>query len=236
MLPPVSGVRAWLPMAAAVAGIALTTALGIWQLARGNEKSALSERVKAAQNGPRIAIPSTPINADDVAWLRVEVRGRFAAEKTVYIDNRVLHGVAGYHVVTPLKIEGGERYVLVNRGWVAAAADRRTLPVIATPPGLVQVTGLATVPSERQFELSTRVAEGNVWQNLTLARYRATVPIDIQPVVVQQEDDADDGLKREWSVIGPSPDRNYGYAFQWFAMAAAILIYYLVTRVRKRPA
>ena len=230
------GIRVWLPTVAAVAGIALTSALGVWQLGRGNEKAALADRLATAQSGPQIAIPPAEFNAADVAWQRVEASGRFAAEYTVFIDNRVLNGVVGYHVITPLKIESGDRYVLVNRGWVAAAPDRRTLPKIITPPGLLRVSGIATIPSERQFELSTRVAEGNVWQNLTLSRYRATVNIPIQPVVIQQDSVVDDGLKREWLATGPSPDRNYGYAFQWFALAAAILIYYLVTHVRKRPA
>jgi surfeit locus 1 family protein len=230
------GVRAWLPTVAAVAGIALTSALGVWQLGRGNEKAVQVERLSSAQSGPVIAIPATEINASDVAWQRVEASGRFAAEYTLFIDNRILNGVVGYHVITPLKIENGDRYVLVNRGWVAAAPDRRTLPKIVTPQGLLHIAGIASIPSERQFELSTRVAEGNVWQNMTLSRYRATVNIPIQPVVIQQDSAVDDGLRREWVATGPSPDRNYGYAFQWFAMAAAILIYYLVTHVRKRAA
>lgn len=229
-------VRVWLPGVAAVAGIALTVALGFWQLGRGEEKAALAERLKAARSGPLIAVPATEISEDAIAWRRVEASGRFAPEFTVFIDNRVFHGVPGYHVVTPLKIDGGERYVLVNRGWIAAAPDRRSLPRIDTPAGNVRITGIATVPSPRQFELSTRIADGNVWQNLTIARYRATVAIAIQPVVVQQDNQLDDGLQREWIESGPSPDRNYGYAFQWFAMAAALLIYYLVTHVRKRAA
>ena len=226
------GVRSWLPTVAAVIGIALTSALGVWQLGRGNEKAAQAEHLSSAQNGPVIAIPSTELNAADVAWQRVEASGRFAPEYTVFIDNRVLNGVVGYHVITPLKIENGERYVLVNRGWVAAPPDRRHLPKIVTPSGLLRITGIALIPNERQFELSTRVAEGNVWQNMTLSRYRATFNIPIQPVVIQQDSALDDGLRREWAATGPSPDRNFGYAFQWFAMAAAILIYYLVTHVR----
>jgi len=46
-------------------------------------------------------------------------------------------------------------------------------------------------------------------------------------VVVQQDSELNDGLKREWVESRPSPDRNYGYAFQWFAMAVALLIYLL---------
>jgi surfeit locus 1 family protein len=225
-----------MPAVAAVAGIALTVALGFWQLGRGDEKAALAARLKEAQTGPLIAMSSAEVAAGDIAWRRVEVRGRFAPEYAVLIDNRVLHGTPGYHVVTPLKIDGGDRYVLVNRGWIAAAPDRRSMPEVVTPAGPQRITGLAVVPASHQFELSTKVADGNVWQNLTLERYRATVAIPIQPVVLQQDSELNDGLRREWGEAGPSPDRNYGYAFQWFAMAAAILIYFVVTRVRKRAA
>jgi len=222
------------PTLAAVAGIALTLALGTWQLDRGHEKSALAERIKSAHRDALIAMPAVEIRAEDVQWRRVEARGRFEPKYAVLIDNRVLHGTAGYHVVMPLKLGASERYVLVNRGWVAGTDSRSQLPQIATPPGMVTVVGLATVPSKRYLELSTQVAEGNVWQNLTLERYRATVPIAIQPVVIQQENDLGDGLQREWAPPDVGTNTHYGYAFQWFALAAAILIFYLVTHVRKR--
>ena len=112
------------PTLAAVAGIALTLALGNWQLGRGNEKSALAERILAASRDALIALPAAEIRADDVAWRRVEVRGRFEPKYAVFIDNRVLHGVAGYHVVMPLRIGDSARYVLVNRGWVAGTNAR----------------------------------------------------------------------------------------------------------------
>jgi surfeit locus 1 family protein len=145
-----------------------------------------------------------------------------------------LHGVVGYHIVMPLRIGDSERYVLVNRGWVAGTASRSTLPRITTPTGTVLVVGLATVPSKRFLELSTKVAEGNVWQNLVLERYREAVPIALQPVVIEQENDLGDGLKREWASPDLGINTHYGYAFQWFALAAAILFFYLVTHVKKR--
>lgn len=222
------------PTLAAVAGIALTSALGTWQLDRGHEKSALAERIKSAHRDAPIAMPAGAIRAEDVQWRRVEAHGRFEPKYAVLIDNRVLHGVAGYHVVMPLQLGAGERYVLVNRGWVAGTAARGQLPKIATPPGMVTVVGLATVPSRRYLELSTQVAEGNVWQNLVIERYRTAVPIAIQPVVIQQENDLGDGLRREWAPPDLGTNTHYGYAFQWFALAATILIFYLVTHVRKR--
>ena len=97
----------------------------------------------------------------------------------------------------------------------------------------VTVTGLATVPGKRYLELSPEIIEGKVWQNLTLERYRASVPLALQPVVIQQQNETPDGLVREWSPPDLGIDKHYAYAFQWFAMAAAILVIYLVCNVRK---
>lgn len=222
------------PTLAAIAGVAATVALGNWQLGRGQDKAALAQRIAAANRDAQIELSQTEARAEDVAWHRVEVRGRFEPKYAVLIDNRILHGVVGYQVVMPLRIAGGERHVLVNRGWVAATGSRDILPQIKTPPEEVLITGLATVPSKRYLELSKQVAEGKVWQNLTLERYRAAMPLALQPVVIQQESEIDDGLKREWSAPDLGIDKHYGYAFQWFAMAAAIVIIYLVCNVRKR--
>lgn len=222
------------PTLAALAGITITVALGNWQLGRGNEKAVLAERIQAANRDALIALPADEFRADDLVWRRVEARGRFESRYAVFIDNRVVNGVAGYHVVMPLRLANSERYVLVNRGWIAATESRSILPHLNTPPGVVTVIGLATIPSRRYLELSTKVAEGNVWQNLTLERYRAAVPIPIQPVVIQQENDPGDGLKREWGAPDFGVAKHYGYAFQWFALAAALLIYYVVSNARKR--
>ena len=222
------------PTLAAIAGVAATVALGNWQLGRGQDKAALAQRIAAANRDAQIELSQTEARAEDVAWHRVEVRGRLEPKYAVLIDNRILHGVVGYQVVMPLRINAGERHVLVNRGWVAATGSRDILPQIKTPPEEVLIAGLATVPSKRYLELSKQVAEGYVWQNLTLERYRAAMPIALQPVVIQQESEIDDGLKRQWSAPDLGIDKHYGYAFQWFAMAAAIVIIYLVCNVRKR--
>ena len=56
---------------AAIASIVLTLALGNWQLSRANEKSALAERILAANRDALIALPAVDIKTEDVAWRRV---------------------------------------------------------------------------------------------------------------------------------------------------------------------
>ena len=223
---------------AAAAGIALTLALANWQLNRAHEKEELAARLATLAKDTPLSIRGTEMKARDVEWRRVTARGRFEPRYGVLVDNRIHHGVAGYHVVMPLEIGGNSggaaRYVLVNRGWIAGNPDRARLPEVRTPEAPVEVTGLATTPSRRFFELASNTAQGGVWQNLTLERYREAFPIALQPVVIQQESPLDDGLVREWDPPNVGVDRHYGYAFQWFALATTLLVFYLVTHVRRR--
>lgn len=222
---------------AAAIGIAVTIALAHWQLGRAHEKETLAARLESLAKDAPVTLSSAAVKVEDVEWRRVTARGRFDPRHGVLIDNRVSHGVAGFHVVMPLELGsdgGGSRYVLVNRGWIAGNADRSRLPEVRTPEAAVEITGLAVTPSRRFLELSDRVAEGRVWQNLTLDRYRQAFPIALQPVVIQQESALDDGLVREWDPPSLGIDKHYGYAFQWLALAATVLVFYLVTHVKRR--
>ena len=214
--------RLWTGVAAA-AGIALTFALGQWQTGRAQYKEGLQGRYDTLRLQPAISIGAPPVAAENVLLRRVEVRGEFAPKYTVYVDNKIHQRQPGYHVATPLLIAGSQRYVLVNRGWVAAARDR-TVPAISAPAGEQIVQGTAVAFSERYLELSTRVAEGNIWQNLVLERYRQATGLDVQPFVIQQESAAADGLQREWQRPDLGRNTHLAYAFQWYALSLAILI------------
>lgn len=224
------------PTLAAAAGIALMLSLGNWQLNRAQEKIDLKARIDERAKGPAINMSAAPLDAQDVQLRRVEARGSFDPKYAVFIDNRVWHGVAGYQVVMPLRLGDGDRYVLVNRGWVAGTPDRNRLPEVKTPAEPVVIRGMALVPSKRFLELSGKTVEGRVWENLTIERYRQSMPIAIQPFVIQEDREGapDDGLVREWDPPDLGIDRHYGYAFQWFALAVTILVFYLVTHVKRK--
>ena len=196
----------------------MTLALANWQLHRAHEKERLAARLEALAKDAPVTLAAAEIKAEDVQWRRVTASGRFDPRYAVFIDNRIRRGVAGYHVVMPLEIgstSGGNRYVLVNRGWIAGDPDRSRLPEVRTPEGTVEIAGLAVVPTRRFLELSDRPVEGKVWQNLTLERYRGAFKLALQPVVIQQESPLDDGLAREWDPPNLGVDQHYGYAFQW---------------------
>jgi surfeit locus 1 family protein len=226
---------AFLPGAAALVAIALTLALGNWQSRRAEEKLAFGQDLDAAARRAVRVLPSGPVEAHDYEFSRISARGEYSARHTILLDNKVLRGTPGYQVLTPLKIAGDDMYVLVNRGWVAAGARRDSLPQIRTPAGPWTVEGIAIVPSGRILELDANTEEGTVWQNLVLARYAKWSGLKLQPVVLQQTSDAADGLVRVWERPDSGADRHRGYAFQWYALAATILITYVALSFR-RPA
>lgn len=219
----------------------MTLALANWQLNRAHEKEALAARLEARAKDAPARVTAGAMSAQNFEWRRVTAQGRFEPRHGVLIDNRIHRGVAGYHVIMPLEIAsagggtrgGGSRYVLVNRGWVAGVPGRVRLPEIKTPEGAVVVTGLALMPGRRFLELSAQTVTGNVWQNLTIERYRDAFPIAVEPLVIQQESPLDDGLARDWEPPDVGISKHYGYAFQWLALALTIAVFYLVTHVRR---
>jgi surfeit locus 1 family protein len=228
--------RLWSTLAAC-AGIAATVSLGYWQLGRAEQKRALLAAEQLAASQPPVHIGADPVAADSVEGRKVEAEGRFEPRGLVLLDNRVREGQPGYEVIMPLELSRA-RYVLVNRGWIRAPADRAQLPAIVTPAGAVHVEGLAVVPGRRIFELSQQVPTGAVWQNLTIARYRERMPYPIQPVMIRQSNEVSDGLSRQWPTVERGIGVNQGYALQWFGMAvliALIYLYYAFDRVAQKP-
>jgi surfeit locus 1 family protein len=224
--------RLW-PLLATVVGVALAIALGNWQLDRAVQKRELKARYDAQAELPPLRLGGEDVAAGQIALRRVEASGTFDSRYTVLLDNRTHKGVVGYHVLMPLRIAGTDRHVLVNRGWVQGHPDRRTLPQVRTPESPVLVSGVAVVPSERVFELSDRVIEGTVWQNLTIERYRQAMPITIHPFVLRQESPLPDGLTRAWDAPDLGVEKHYGYAMQWFALALTLLVFYAYTQFKR---
>ena len=224
--------RVWLPSAAAIAGIALTAAAGNWQIDRAREKEGLQRAYDRSAAEAPVVLSSVPVEARPLHFRRIEAAGEFVPNAAVLLDNKVLAGVAGYHVIMPLKLAGSQKHVLVNRGWIAAGADRSRLPDVKTPRGKVSVVGVA-MPPGRFLELSGKETPGSVWQNLTIERYRRKMQLDIQPIVIEQHNDLGDGLVRSWERPDFGIARHYGYAAQWFSLCGLIVFLFIFFHVRR---
>lgn len=226
----------WLPTVAALAVVALTASAGVWQTHRAQYKRALQARYDAQAKAPPVVLPGTPFDPETYLYRRVSVTGRFDPAHEILLDNRILDGKPGYQVVTPLKLEQGAAYVLVDRGWVMRNLDRTLLPEIKTPLGVVTIEGIAVPPSGKYLELSSNTVEGKVWENLHFKRMQALLPQRLQPLMVMQLNDNGDGLIRRWTRPDVGIEMHLGYAFQWFALAGVTIVIYGVLYAKRRKA
>ena len=221
------------PGVAAAAFIALAISLGNWQARRAEEKLELGRRLDEGAKGPVLSVSSVRLDASAVERRRVSARGRFVARAVLLLDNKVLHGAAGYNVLTPLKLEGGEDlHVLVNRGWIAAG-DRSRLPAVPTPEAVQTIEGIAVTPSRRFFELAPEAASGPLRQNLVPEREEKRLGLLLQTFVIEQTSDARDGLAREWQRPDTGVDRHHGYALQWYSFAALAAVLYVALSFKR---
>ena len=229
------------PTLAALVVVALTCSLGAWQLRRADEKRALHERAVAAAHAVAVSIARVPVAPADLDGRRVSVRGHFVEQATVFIDNRTYNGIAGFHVVTPVRIEGSDLHVLVLRGWVARdPRDRVRLPEIVTPAAPVVVEGLAEATIAQALELKAAATPGptdRLWQNVAFERFERWSGLKLQRVLVRQTDGPSfgDGLVRDWRDAGGDVGKHLGYAFQWYALALlTALLWVYFTFIRRR--
>jgi surfeit locus 1 family protein len=221
------------PTLAMLVLLALTLALGNWQRERAQSKRALQALYDSAISARPIHVDGALPDRESVLYRRLVLEGRFDEHHTILLDNRVRNGIAGYHVLTPLRLAGSPRAVLVNRGWLAAGRTRDQVVIPPAPAGEVRLAGIAVDPHTRYLELGPADPAGKVWQNLDFARYARASGLDLQPVLLMQTSESADGLKRDW----PRPDSgvatHVGYALQWFGLAATLVGLWLVLNVRR---
>ena len=217
---------------AAVAFIALTVSLGRWQVNRAQEKTDRQALFDARMNETPLRLTGSVPSAEPLMYRRVRAAGAWIAERQIFVDNQIREGRAGFHVVTPLAIDGSRDAVLVNRGWIARGPEYPRPPQVEVPPGRVEVTGIASRPPARFLELGRETVSGNAWQNLSIERYREATGLSVLPVVILADAPAP-GL----AAVREKPDtgaaKHQEYALTWFSLAITAFVLWVVLNLKK---
>ena len=235
-------IRAIVPTVAAVVAIATFSWLGLWQLDRAGEKErrrgAFAARTSDAPILLSQRLSTMPVEFD-LAWWRyrhVEFSGEVLGDRQYLLDNRTRNAVAGYHVYVPMHVTGLDRVVLVNRGWVEGGPVREHLPDVSWNATELVVSGFVEQPRLPILLGDDGYAESSwpkVVQRIDFDKIARDLERPVLPFVVLMDAAAPGGFVREWSpYLGIGPDRHRGYALQWFSLAAAVAVVWIVIRVR----
>lgn len=220
-----------------LAGLVLSAGLGHWQSQRADGlQAALAERAAVLAAGPAEFDPRQDGDPGTGAFVRVT--GVFDTRRTIFIDNRTHDGIAGFHVLAPLRLANGGATVMVLRGWVAAdPASHSHLPEVPAGSRAWTVDGLVEARLPAGITLGSWRPGGaadRIWPRYRAGEYEEWSGLHVLPWVLRQTSDSGDGLVREWPGPGRRADAYRAVALMWYSVAVALLVTMLGYGVRVR--
>lgn len=230
-----------IPFVATALLVVLGVQLGNWQQRRAEQKMALQAKLTQGAQAAPLLLDGAPLAADAVAWRRVTVSGEFLREWPLYLDNRPYQGRAGFYLLMPFKIAGSNMHLLVARGWLPRdPAVRDKLPPYATPSGTVTLQGVARHDAGHVLQLGSAPAltPHAIVQNADPLQLAKDSGLTLQPFVLEQgapaQPSGDDAqMVRDWPAPSLGVEKHQGYAFQWYALSAMAVIFFVVNGFRR---
>lgn len=223
----------WLATLVTFFAIVTLLRLGFWQLERMHEKE---ERLTQLQQ----SLAQKPMNLSDVSQLStgiadlpVNIKATLETEHVFYLDNRIVNGAVGYEIIVPAATSQG--LVLLNWGWIKANERREHLPEIQLPKSNVSVSGNIVIPTLNPVVRETATTARDfpiVIQQIDIALMETMLSRQLLPFVVNVESSGADFV-RNWQPVVMPPEKHLGYALQWFGLAFAALVIFLIALFKR---
>ena len=199
--------------------------LGLWQIERGQAKTNLLDDFEK-----KILEKPSYINQKSQKWDRVYVEGKWDSSKQILIDNVITRGIAGYKVLTPLRMKETDQLILVDRGWIKQNTFRDQLPDIKLIQIDEVVSGILEIP-ELGLVLSDDLVSKE-WPKISQTKNLGVIKNEYDENIFPMILLADPTLKNslEYIKITPTnmtPIKHYGYSAQWFLMFLVLCFMYV---------
>lgn len=207
----------------AVLAAALFTRLGFWQLARLHAKVQRNVAIASQQSAQPVEFASLPRDTALAHYRRTRAAGRLDFDHEFVLSGRTHQGSPGVELVTPLRLEGSDTAVLVNRGWVyspdGASVDRARW----REPDAATVTGYVEQYAPDAGTTSAR-SDPRIVRRVSRREASSRIPYPLAPYYLVQTGDTASShpVRREMPALDEGP--HLGYAIQWFGFAVIALV------------
>ncbi|TWA85667.1 surfeit locus 1 family protein [Azospirillum brasilense] len=224
----------------ALAGVAVFTSLGVWQVERLFWKLDLIQRVEERARAAPVPAPGPEewpaVTAASQEYRRVGVTGRFLNDQETLVQAVTERG-GGFWVLTPFRTDRGFT-VLVNRGFVPP--ERRSTD--SRPDGLIDVdttvTGLLRVTEPGGGFLRSNDPAQDRWYSRDVAAIAAARGVtEAAPYFIDAEASPPGGSPVGGLTVLKFPNNHLVYALTWFAldlMLIAAALYVARSEWRRR--
>lgn len=233
----------WFGTALTAVVLALFVWLGLWQIHRAEEKRALITQFETGET------TTVELRSDNAASLpryqQIQATGHYDGQHQVLLDNMPSNdpahgGKPGYRVLTPFELTNGG-WALVDRGWLPLGETRAKLPDTPVADNVRSIIGRLDElprPGVRMGDNAAAVAKADWPRVMSFARHEELEQVLgrlLQPRIVLLDAAQPDGYERIWEAhFGFGPQRHLGYAAQWFALAAAVFVVYLIVNLKAK--
>lgn len=214
------------PVLLGVVGVAILMRLGFWQLDRLKEKEEYLAEVAARISNAPIPLPSVP-EEDRDKFQAVYAEGRFTGE---YLE--VLAGQKGASpgvmVIEAFALPDGRR-IMVQRGFVEEEARK-----VPRAPHQAKVEGNLHWPDDTNSFTPPPDAKTGLWFARDVPAMAAR--LKTEPTLIVASQPTGDGIEPMPVDTSGIPNDHWGYAIQWFLLAAtwAGMTLFLLWRIRGR--
>lgn len=229
------GRRWWWVTLIVIVGMGVLARLGVWQLDR------LAER-RAANAALREQLAAGPISLNDpalepaalteMAGREATASGQFDFSEQVLLQLQKFEGAPGGHLIAPLRLDGREEAVLVDRGWIPEAE------LAPEQWSQYEVTGAVTVTGTIRLSETARGVEPpsepqEAVYRVNVEAIERQLPYEVLPVYLLQSPPPEGNTElpyRETVEVDLSEGPHLSYAIQWFAFALMLgggYVYYV---------
>ena len=206
--------------------------LGLWQLERAEEKTAILERYD--NNKSKKTINVTELDDEsDLQYRPAFVNGTLISGQRIFLDYKVKNGKPGYEVYEHLIFKDlrdrSDKALLVNRGWIKASLNREILPDVKSIESIQKYKGTLYKRLKGGISLDDGIRSPKSW------------PVRLGSIDIERAKDIfesrnffkyqlrlDQGsvgaLDASWETVSVKPSKHFGYAIQWFVMSFVLLV------------
>lgn len=197
---------------------------GVWQLHRYDYKKNLLTLYQSHFTAQPKLFTEIVNSNEDLQFQSVRVQGEYVNALMMLIQNRYYQGKIGFEVLTPLRIQGEKKLLLIDRGWTNQP------DTIAAVKDVQLILGRIKLLNEWQFTLGKNILAPNasplVMQKIDIQELSNLTHQAYFPYILRLDAAQPHGFVRDWIVTTVLPQRHMGYAVQWFALAMVLFIAY----------
>ena len=210
-------------------------AMGYWQFQRYEFKLDYFSQIERMEK-----LGVQDINLNDVngqMYGKVRVSGVYDFENEMVLLNRSKENTSGVKVVTPLKIDGQDNYILVDRGFLSYHTYHERRYEVWRPVASETVEGIVrpSVTASFFFTPPAKRPGGEEgpgrWLRLEIETMAQELPYAVMPVYLEQTNPSTEALIYDETAVLPA-SRHMNYTIQWASFGTFGILFGLFIQFR----